>query len=59
MCRWMGSHFHNWTDYNEVTFLVELLLVANFRDFWDKKILVSGDLKIGRFSAEKWFLLLF
>ena len=16
MCRWMGSHFHNWTDYN-------------------------------------------
>ena len=25
MCRWMGSHFHNWTDYNEVTFLVELL----------------------------------
>ena len=25
MCRWMGSHFHNWTDYNRVTFLVELL----------------------------------
>ena len=22
---WMGSHFHNWIDYNEVTFLVELL----------------------------------
>ena len=22
MCRWMGSH---WTDYNGVTFLVELL----------------------------------
>ena len=21
----MGSHFHNWTDYNGVTFLVELL----------------------------------
>ena len=20
MCRWMGSHFHNWTDYNGVTF---------------------------------------
>ena len=20
MCRWMGSHFHNWVDYNEVTF---------------------------------------
>ena len=36
MCRWMGSHFYNWTDYN-----------ANFRDFWDKKILVSRDLKKG------------
>ena len=26
MCRWMGSHFHNWTDFNAgVTLLVELL----------------------------------
>ena len=25
MCRWMGSHFYNWTDYNGVTFLIELL----------------------------------
>ena len=25
MCRWMGSHFHDWTDYNGVAFLVELL----------------------------------
>ena len=25
MCRLMGSHFNNWTDYNGVTFLVELL----------------------------------
>ena len=33
--------------------------VAKFGDFWDKKILVSRDLKIGRFAAEKWFLLLF
>ena len=24
MCRWMGSHFHDWTDYNGV---------ANFRIF--------------------------
>ena len=24
MCRWMGSHFHNWADYR-VTFSVELL----------------------------------
>ena len=25
MCRWMGSHFHDWIDYNGVTFLVKLL----------------------------------
>ena len=25
MCRWMGSHFHDWIGYNGVTFLVELL----------------------------------
>ena len=39
MCRWMGSHFHDWSDYNGVTFLVELLeWFAHFRDFWDKKL---------------------
>ena len=60
MCRWMGSHFHNWTDYNGVTFLVELLEWGRkFRDSWDKKNLVSRDLKIGRFAVEKWFLPLF
>ena len=60
VCRWMGSHFHNWTDYNGVTFLVELLEWGRkFSGFWDKKILVSRDLKIERFTAEKWFLLLF
>ena len=25
MCRWTGSHFHNWVDYNGDTFLIELL----------------------------------
>ena len=25
MCRWMGSHFHDWSDYNEVAFSIELL----------------------------------
>ena len=25
MCRRMGSHYHNWIDYNGVTFLVVLL----------------------------------
>ena len=32
MCRWMGSHFHNWTDNNGVTFSVELLEWG--RKFW-------------------------
>ena len=60
MCRWMGSHFHNWTDYNGVTFLVVTRMGSQiFGNFWDKKILVSRDLKIGRFAVEKWFLLLF
>ena len=25
MYRWIGSHFHNWTDYNGVKCFVELL----------------------------------
>ena len=25
MFRWMGSHFHNWIDYNGVAFSIELL----------------------------------
>ena len=30
-----------------------------FGVFWDKKILVSRDLKIEKFAIEKWFLPLF
>ena len=34
MCRWIGSRFHGWIDYNGVRFLVELLeWDRNFRDF--------------------------
>ena len=25
MCHWMGSHFHDWIDYNGVAFSTELL----------------------------------
>ena len=25
MCRWMGSHFHDWTDYHGVAFSKEFL----------------------------------
>ena len=52
--------FHNWTDYNGVTFLVGLLEWGRkFLGFLGKKTLVSRDFKIGRFMVEKWFLLLF
>ena len=32
-CCWMGSHFHDWIDYNGVTFSKELLELG--RPFWD------------------------
>ena len=39
MCRWMGSHFHDWSDYNEVAFSIELLEWDHtFLDFWGKKV---------------------
>ena len=25
MCHWMGSHFHDWVDYNGVAFLIGFL----------------------------------
>ena len=40
MCRWMGSHFHDWIDYNGVPFSIELLeWGCTFLDFWGKKVL--------------------
>ena len=35
MWRWMGSHFHDWGDYNGVAFSIELLEWGRkFSDFW-------------------------
>ena len=37
MCRWMGSHFHDWIDCNGVAFSIELLDLEwgrTFSDFW-------------------------
>ena len=40
MCHWMGSHFHDWSDYNGVAFSMELLLWGHtFSDFGGKKVL--------------------
>ena len=35
MCRWMGSPFHDWIDYNGVEFSIELLEWGRtFSDFF-------------------------
>ena len=40
MCRWMGSHFYDWIDYNGVAVSIELLeWGCTFSDFWRKKVL--------------------
>ena len=40
ICRWMGSHFHDWIDYNRVAFSIELLEWGRtFSDFWGKTVL--------------------
>ena len=33
MCCWMGSHFHDWIEYDWAAFLIELLEWG--RTFWD------------------------
>ena len=43
MCRWMGSHFHDWIDYNGVAFSTELLEWGRiFSGVWGKNILASS-----------------
>ena len=55
MCRWMGSHFHDWTDYNGVAFSIDLLEWGRkFSDFWGKL-----GFKMGRFLVKKIRKLLF
>ena len=40
MCRWMGSHFHDWIDFYGVAFSVELLeWDRTFSDFWGETVL--------------------
>ena len=45
MCRWMGSHFHDWIDYNGVAFSIELLEWGRiFSGFGGENILARRDL---------------
>ena len=40
MCRWRGSHFHDWIDFYGVAFSIELLeWDRTFSDFWGKTVL--------------------
>ena len=44
MCRWMGSHFHYWIDYNGVAFSIELLEWGRtFSGFGGKNIQASRE----------------
>ena len=43
VCRWMGSHFHDWIDYvMGFAFSIELLEWGyTFSDFWGKRVVHS------------------
>ena len=51
MCRWMGSHFYDWIDYNGVAFSIELL--HRGRTFSGEKILLSRDSKWSRLKSSE------
>ena len=58
MCRWMGSHFHYWTDYNWVALSTKVLVWGRiFSGFGGKNILISREFvslkNIGRFAVQK------
>ena len=56
ICRWMGSHFHDWTDYNGVAFSIELILANIFGFFWVRQFFiftVSKRTRIGPFIRGK------
>ena len=40
MCRWLGSHFHDWVNYDGLAFSIELLVMgSHFQIFWGKTVL--------------------
>ena len=43
ICRWMGSHFHDWIGFYGVAFLEELVEWGRtFSGFWGQKIQCVG-----------------
>ena len=51
MCRWMGSHFHDWTDYNGVAFLVELQIIRATVFIFRIFCVVMGPLKLTQLGS--------
>ena len=48
LCRWMGSHFRGWIDYNGVAFSIALVE-------WDLTFFVSGGSEnSGRYGFKDW-----
>ena len=59
MCRWMGSHFHDWIDYNGVAFSIYKATRMGSLVFriWTVRIFrqvgSAGIKNIGRFAVQK------
>ena len=52
MCRWMGSHFYDWIDYNGVAFSIELLVWGRiFSGFRGRIFWQVGSLGIKKFRT--------
>ena len=55
MCHWIGSHFHDWIDYNGVTFSKQLQeltrMGSHIFEIWQVGILSTKNM--GRFVVTK------
>ena len=58
MCRWMGSHFHNWIEYrgcifNRATGMgLHIFRILGIRKFWQVGISGKKNVKI---RSKKWY----
>ena len=48
MCCWIGSHFHDWIDYNGIAFSIVTKMGRTFLDFWGKRVVHIYGLKCTR-----------
>ena len=53
LCHWMVSHSHDWVDNNGVAFSIKVKRIGShiFCNFWGKKSVASGVLKLGGFTV--------